>query len=268
MADPRRRIPRRRLLGVAAAIVLVPANILALVMVIAPWVPSSPPPADGSASAGAAEVNAIARNSALASQRTKAAAEAAALAGRAGAGIDSPGIYLQVSARPDGSMDVSERIVLRATVSRLRLATPASVTAGSAFADRDPLVTDLQVKSANKRIGNIATRVDDTLTVPIPRLMRSVALTLIYRLEGTRLEPASTSGGRSAAYIRPLTAAMDGSLPVQVHMIGTGATRLTCPQLPTPLRECGEGEAPILDTGHVLTARTSTVLIRGTLPRG
>jgi hypothetical protein len=267
VSDPRRRIPRRRLLGVAAAGVLVPANILALVLVIAPWVPSRPPPADGSASVGAAEVNAIARNSALASQRSKAAAEAAALAGRAGAGIDSPGIYLQVSARPDGSLDVSERIVLRATVSRLRLEAPTNDGADSAFADSDAVVTGLQVKSANKRVPNIATRVDDSRTVPIPRVMRSVALTLIYRLEGTRQDSASTSGGRSAAYVRPLTAAMDDSLPVQVHMIGTGTTSLTCPQLPTALRDCGEGTAPILDTGHVLTARTSTVLIRGTLPR-
>lgn len=267
MADLLSRIPRRRLLGAAAAIVLVPANILALVLIVAPWVPSDPPLADGSASTGAAEVNAIPRNVDLSGQKAKAAAQAAARAGRAGAGIDSPGIYLQVSARPDGTLDVSERIVLRATVSRLQLSAPTSTGAGSAFNGSRAVVTGLQIKSANEQLGGIATRVDHPITVPVQRQLRSVALTLIYQLEGTSIRSASSASDRPLAFIRPLTAGMDSSLPVQVHMIGTGTSSVSCPQLPVAQRDCGQGKAPILDTGHLLTARTSTVLISGT-PRG
>jgi hypothetical protein len=184
--------------------------------------------------------------------------------GPGGPGVTEPGIDLRLSPRVDGNLDVVEHLVLRTPASTLDFVTPDRRLAGDAFARAKPSASGLQADSGGQPIYDLPSgQVNDRATMRLGVTTRTVNLR--YRLDGTSVVSIPSSAGRALAFIRPLTAGVDPSLPVQVHVGGAGVLNLTCPQLPPERLGCAEGSAPTLFvTG--LTAATSTVIVQINLP--
>jgi len=182
------------------------------------------------------------------------------------AGITEPGIDLRFSARADGGFDVSERIILRAPRPRIRLTPPGHAAAGVAFANSRARVRSLQIQTADgqplapERLGTFS----GATTIPLGAA--TSALVLRYQLDGTSVRSVPSTAGRALAFIRPLTADVDPTLPVRVSADGPGTLNLSCPQLPVDRRACAQGTAPELRGGTAMTAAESVVVVQLNLP--
>lgn len=181
-------------------------------------------------------------------------------------GITEPGIDLRFSARADGGFDVSERIILRAPRPRIRLTPPGHAAAGVAFANSRARVRSLQIQTADgqplapERLGTFS----GATTIPLGAA--TSALVLRYQLDGTSVRSVPSTAGRALAFIRPLTADVDPTLPVRVSADGPGTLNLSCPQLPVDRRACAQGTAPELRGGTAMTAAESVVVVQLNLP--
>ncbi len=135
-------------------------------------------------------------------------------------GITEPGIDLRFSARADGGFDVSERIILRAPRPRIRLTPPGHAAAGVAFANSRARVRSLQIQTADgqplapERLGTFS----GATTIPLGAA--TSALVLRYQLDGTSVRSVPSTAGRALAFIRPLTADVDPTLPVRSRPTG------------------------------------------------
>lgn len=175
-------------------------------------------------------------------------------------GIDEPGIYLRFSARADGTLDVTERAVFRAITDSVVLTPPTSEGASEIFTRTRASLRGLQVDVGGRPIGDLPERITTAYTVALPT--KTTTLTMRYELDGTSVMSKPSTQGRALAYIRPATAGIDRSLPVQMQAAGKGTINLACPRLPIADRACARGSAPSLTVASGLTAATSTVEIQ------
>jgi hypothetical protein len=181
-------------------------------------------------------------------------------AGLNGPGIDEPGIYLQFTPRPDGTLDVTERVMFRAITNSVVLTPPAGDSGSAAFAGSRASLRGLQVEVGGRPVSGLPKQIRTADTVALPT--DTTTLTLRYELDGTSVKSKPSTAGRALAYIRPVTASIDRSLPVQMHAAGTGTINLTCPRLSAAEQACARGTAPNFAVASGLTAGTSTVVIQ------
>jgi len=179
-------------------------------------------------------------------------------------GIDAVGIDLQFEPRPDGSFDVTERLLLPARVASVLVTPPDRLTAGSGFANVDPTVLGLQIEAAGLPIDDLPQKLVDPQRLFLPTT--SAKVTLRYQLTGVLVVSKPSTAGRALGFIRPMTADVKPSLPVRVHSTGTGTLNIECRQLPLPDQACARGSSPRFETSPGLTGRTSTVLVQLDVP--
>lgn len=180
--------------------------------------------------------------------------------GLSGPGIDEPGISLRFTPRPDGTLDVTERVMFRAITNSVVLTPPASDSGSEVFAHSRASLRGLQMDVGGRPVNGLPERIRAADTIPLPTT--TTTLTLRYELDGTSVMSKPSAAGRALAYIRPITAGIDRSLPVQLHAAGTGTINLTCPQLSATEQACARGTAPNFAVASGLTAGTSTVMIQ------
>ncbi len=181
-----------------------------------------------------------------------------------GPGIDAPGISIEFTARSDGSLDVSERVMLRHPSALLTLVPPSSGEAGAAFKNSRPVVRDLEVATDGQSLREAPRAISRRWVVNLRDQGTSVDLR--YRLTGTTVESRPSKARRALAFIRPLSAGIDGSLPVQIHARGIGVLNFACPQLSMPESACARGSSPLLFVDGGLSASRSTVIVQLDLP--
>ncbi len=179
-------------------------------------------------------------------------------------GIDAAGIDVQFEPRPDGSFDVTERLTLPARAASVLVTPPDRQTAGAGFAQVDPTVLGLQIDAAGLPIDDLPQQLVKAQRIYLPT--KSATLTLRYQLTGVVVRSKPSTAGRALAFIRPVTADADPSLPVRVHSTGTGTLNIECRQLPLPDQACARGNSPTFETSAGLTGRTSTILVQLDVP--
>lgn len=179
-------------------------------------------------------------------------------------GIDAVGIDMSFEPRSDGSLDVTERLILPTRVASVLVAPPDPETAGSGFANVDPTVLGLQVEAAGLPIDDLPQKLVASQAVYFAT--SSAKITLRYQLTGVVVRSKPSTNGRALAFIRPLTADVKPSLPVRVHSTGIGTLNIECRQLPIQDQACARGSSPIFETSGGLTGRTSTVLVQLNVP--
>jgi hypothetical protein len=184
-----------------------------------------------------------------------------------GPGVDQPGVLMEFSPRADGGFDVAEHVILRSRVSRVDFVPPSHAAAGAAFADTHPQIVDLQIQGDDAQpLGrNIPAR-PMTRATSVPLGGATSTLVLRYQLAGTSVRSIPSRAGRALAYVRPITAGFDSTLPVQVAAGGSGTLNLTCPALPADALACAAGTAPDLHTRSALRDSASTVVVQLDLP--
>lgn len=154
-----------------------------------------------------------------------------------GPGIDAVGIH--VLARPDatGDVQVVERILTAAPVSRLVISPPfaAGVPGLEGISSR---LVGLQVESAGRAVAAAVpspVTSDTQLDLPAP----STVISLTYLVTGVaaRREPAPER--RVLIALSPAAAKSLTSIPVVVDLVGPGVRNLVCPQLSGSAQLCG-----------------------------
>lgn len=199
------------------------------------------------------------------SNRSAGAASTTKSAVSSGPGIDAPGISVEFTARPDGTLDVSERAILRHAMASLTLVPPAAGQAGASFRNSRAIVRDLAVAADGQSLSEAPRTIIQRRVVSLRHPGNAVELH--YRLTGTTVVSTPSEARRALAFIRPLSAAIDGSLPVQIHARGTGILNFACPQLSMSESACARGSTPLLFVDRGLSASRSTVIIQLDLPR-
>jgi hypothetical protein len=183
-----------------------------------------------------------------------------------GPGTTEPGISMRFSPRTDGGFDVAERVILRRPATRIVLTPPAGGSAGSSFTRSRPVVTGLQMQDksgqplAPTRLGSL------TQSVTVPLATATTELVLRYELAGTSVRSIPSTAGRALGFLRPVTAGVDPTLPVQISSVGAGVLNISCPQLPPDQRACAAGSAPAMSVRSGMTAASSTVVIQFNVP--
>jgi len=156
--------------------------------------------------------------------------------------------------------------VLRAPVAIVIVEPPVRTRAGEAFARSRPVVLDLRIESGAQEIADVPAQVTKRTLIALEP-SRSSILTLNYRLAGTTVMLVPSTTGRALAFIRPVTADADPSLPVRIHAIGSGTLNLACPQLALAQQARARGRAPDLRVATGAIGRTATVVIQLNVPR-
>jgi hypothetical protein len=177
----------------------------------------------------------------------------------------APGIQLVANPRSDGALDVVETITVRTPTDRLVLSPPVAARTEAAFtalrASR-PRADSVVVRAGGRpvplRPPVVGTRRVLLLAPPANRIE------LRYRLTGSVIRNSPSKPGRALGLIAPLTAEVDGSLPI---LLTVGRARnFFCPLLDPALQRCAGEYREGLTSQPGLTAADATVLLQLDLP--
>jgi hypothetical protein len=187
---------------------------------------------------------------------------AAVPAPNSGPGINAPGIWLTVTPRVDGDLDVTEQVLLREPTTTLRLRPPSAGSTSPALARSKPAAVEVEVVADGHIVPLEPDQVrgarDLSLTTEVSRLEIS------YRLIGATVRSMPSSARRALAVVAPLVAPTDGTLPTGVVLDGPGLRNANCPRLPEP--RCATGEYPRMGIRREIPAELATAVMQLDLP--
>lgn len=181
-----------------------------------------------------------------------------------GAGLTAPGIRLVAIPRSDGSLDITEHVVLRSEVALIRLQLPRSGErlAGMRRATK-PVAVGLRIFAGDQPVPLSFTQLNAPRDVPLT--VTATRLQLTYRLAGSTVRSRPSESGRAAAAISPLTAGIDGTLPTNYLISGGGLRNAVCPALAET--RCAVGEPPGLGIQQGIPAGQAFVVLQLNLPK-
>ncbi|MEU4390295.1 hypothetical protein [Kribbella sp. NPDC023855] len=181
-----------------------------------------------------------------------------------GAGLTAPGIRLVAIPRSDGSLDITEHVVLRSEVALIRLQLPRSGRrlAGMMRATK-PVATGLKIIAGDQPVPLSFTQLSAPRDVPLT--VTATRLQLTYRLTGSTVRSRPSESGRAAVAINPLTAGIDGTLPTNYLIPGGGLRNAVCPALAET--RCAVGEPPGLGVQQGIPAGQALAVLQLNLPK-
>jgi hypothetical protein len=180
-----------------------------------------------------------------------------------GPGLTAPGIHLAAVPRGDGSFDVTEDVVLRSEVALIRLRLPKSgERLVGMMRETKPVATSLRVTADDEAVPMEATQLASGRDLPLT--IAATRLRLVYRLSGSVVRSLPSESGRASAAISPLTAEIDGTLPTNYQIAGSGLLNVVCPEM-TETR-CAVGEPPGLGIQQGIPAEQSLAVLQLNLP--
>ncbi|WP_350279278.1 hypothetical protein [Kribbella sp. HUAS MG21] len=173
-----------------------------------------------------------------------------------------PGIELVAVPRPDGSFDITEKVLLPAATDMLTLQLPASGENLPGLMTRTrPRVTNLKVTADEQSVPLEETTIPGADFIPLSAATR---IQLTYRLTGSTVLATPARSTRAGAALRPLTASAEGTLPTDVT-VTSGLLNAVCPLL-TETR-CAVGDPPRLRIQPDIPASKALVVLQLDLPR-
>jgi hypothetical protein len=175
----------------------------------------------------------------------------------------TPGIDLSVVPRPDGSLDVTENVLLLAATGMLPLQLPTSGEhLPGLMTPTTPRVTNLKVFADDRPVPLESTTVAGADFVPLTVATSRIRLT--YRLSGSTVLASPSTSTRAGAAVRPLTAGAEATLPTDVKVSGA-LLNAVCPLL-TETR-CAVGDPPRLSIRPGIPANQALIVLQLDLPR-
>ncbi|MFG1818825.1 hypothetical protein ACGFIF_34040 [Kribbella sp. NPDC049174] len=181
-----------------------------------------------------------------------------------GPGATRPGIRMNVVARPDGSFDVTEDVMLPRATNILQVQLPASgAELPGMMTKTSPIATNLRMQANGIPIPLASSSVTTTTDVPLTTAATNIRLT--YRLSGSTVRRTESKPERASSAIRPLTAISDGGLPTNLTVTGGDLLNAVCPLL-TETR-CAVGDPPKLTVLQGIPADKALVVLQLDLPQ-
>jgi hypothetical protein len=153
--------------------------------------------------------------------------------------LTGPGIRVQARARPDGTFDVTETLVLREPQGWLVLSPPAP--SGSAETVR-PRAEQVRLRAEVRLLTVDTETIDRTRDVYLSDDVDRVELR--YRLSGVTVRAQPSTTGRALSLIAPLTAGTDETLRTTIAVTGATVRVVLCPELPANRRFCSPESKP------------------------
>ncbi len=179
-----------------------------------------------------------------------------------GAGVTTPGIRLTAVPRTDGSFDVVEDVLLRASADVVQLQVPTSgETLPGMMTKTAPRASDLQLLADDQAMSLDTSTVESTRDLPLP--FAATRLRLTYRLTGTTVRRTPQRPQRAAAALRPLFVTPLGTLPTTIS-VSSPLLNAVCPLLPE--MRCAVGDPPALKIQPDIPAGQALVVIQLDLP--
>jgi hypothetical protein len=181
-----------------------------------------------------------------------------------GPGATRPGIKMVVVARPDGSFDITEDLVLPRATNILQVQLPASgEELPGMMTKTSPKATGLRMTANGETVPLASNEVTHSMDVPLTTAATSLRLT--YRLSGSTVRRTTNKPERAASAIRPLTASSNGGLPTNLSVIGGELLNAVCPLLTEIL--CAVGNPPKLSVLQGIPADKALVVLQLDLPQ-
>ncbi|SDP64889.1 hypothetical protein SAMN04489867_3290 [Pedococcus dokdonensis] len=153
-------------------------------------------------------------------------------------GRTEPGVHVQVTPRPDGTLEVVEQIRFLGASTGLQVDLPVLKGVVSGARPPDVRIADLEVLSDGQRLPQQTDSIATGGRVLLPNAPLSVELR--YRLTGAATVSKPSTPGRALVVLPPI--ATDDSLsklPVVVEVEGAGVRNVVCPGLATRDQLCG-----------------------------
>jgi hypothetical protein len=181
-----------------------------------------------------------------------------------GAGLTAPGIRLTAIPLSDGSLDITEDVVLRSEVALIRLQLPRSGEQLAGMMQRTkPVATGLRITAGDQPVPLSFRQLSAPRDVPLT--VTATRLRLTYRLIGSTARSQPSESGRAAAAINPLTAGIDETLPTNYQISGGGLRNVVCPALAET--RCAVGEPPGLGIQQGIPAGQALAVLQLNLPK-
>ena len=162
--------------------------------------------------------------------------------------LSGPGIRMIARARPDGTFDVVESIVLREPQSWLVLSPP--VPAGVAKRVK-PTAEDVRLTSEGEVVSADTDVIDASrdvyLSAPVTRVE------LRYKLTGVSIRSTASHPRRALSLIAPLSAPTDETLRATMSVTNALVRVVLCPELPEDRRYCSPDTDPPGDVTGVVS---------------
>ena len=188
-----------------------------------------------------------------------------ATAGATGPGLTEPGIRISTRSTRTGTLEVSERVLVRTPIGRLELAPPDLTGAGDLFSAAFPRVTQLRLTVGGQPVALSS----GVLTAP-----RSIAMTLPvdtfevrYVLVGATVHSAPTKAGRALAALGPVSRSLPPPSPVVVATQGNAVRNLSCPLLTDDAVACSDGVRGAMSVREPLPPQAAVVVLQLDLGR-
>lgn len=138
-----------------------------------------------------------------------------------------PGVTMQVVPTAMGTLEVFERVVLTDPTISLGLAPPAVASIGSPFSSSRPAATSVQLVIDGQPLDLPSARVDQALSIALPRPARE--LELRYILDGSTVRSIPSSTGRAVIAVGPLSRVSPGDAVATVQVPTDTVRNITCP---------------------------------------
>ncbi|MEU4603322.1 hypothetical protein AB0F43_10120 [Kribbella sp. NPDC023972] len=178
-------------------------------------------------------------------------------------GATRPGIRMVVVARPDGSFDITEDVMLPKATNILQVQLPVSgEQLPGMMTKTSPIATNLRILANGSTVPLISSSVTTTTDVPLTTAAANLRLT--YRLSGSTVRRTESKPERATSAIRPLTAIVEGGLPTNLTVAGGELLNAVCPLL-TETR-CAVGNPPKLSVLQGIPADKALVVLQLDLP--
>lgn len=181
----------------------------------------------------------------------------------AGPGTTVPGVRLSVTPAVDGTLEVSERVLLDSATTRLSLSPPDLSRAGGDFASARPVATAVQLSADGQPVAVGSGTVGAPRTVDLAQ--PASAFELRYVLTGADVRSVPSTAGRALAAVAPLT--RTGTTPVVITTSGDAVRNLTCAGLDGRATVCSDGVAGAMSVRDPLTDARALVVLQLDLPR-
>jgi hypothetical protein len=166
-------------------------------------------------------------------------------------------------ARPDGSFDITEDVMLPKATNILQVQLPTSgEELPGMMTKTSPIATNLRILANGTAVPLVSSSVTNTTDVPLTTAATNLRLT--YRLSGSTVRRTESKPERATSAIRPLTAIVEGGLPTNLTVAGGELLNAVCPLL-TETR-CAVGNPPKLSVLPGIPADKALVVLQLDLP--
>jgi hypothetical protein len=185
--------------------------------------------------------------------------------GATGPGLTEPGVRISATTTTAGTLQVSERVVVRAATGRIELAPPDLSDAGDQFSAAFPRVTQLRLTAGSQPVALSFSLLEAPRTIVLGLPIHTYELR--YVLAGASVHSVPSASGRALAALSPVSRSLTPPSPVVLVTRGKAVRNLSCPLLSGNDVACSDGVRGAMSVRTPLPLRYALVVLQLDLPR-